>query len=291
MAYAAPASDDLTLTAPDVAIGGLQSNQVYYVVSVDANHIRLSKDYADAVAAEPIAFTGLGSGNDNTITAAVSTIGIGDSASLSSSNEGYAYPTTGCTDNHTQHLNFSTASDVTLAGILSGAKALFKGFTSATDETGNPVSSNVKGQDAKGDTTSNEGLTGAGGARRQRGQSRRCRRWFEISPPCCANGAVDTGQHLRRCRRSGRPSKEISQASASKPEGKGEGSAVALAVAVGIYNNTSQGIIEANTISDAGMATTVSSDVDYPILIDPAQIALGVPAAFASVRAWANWSI
>lgn len=128
LAYAAPAGDTLSLTSPDAAIGGLQTNQVYYVVSVDKDHIRLAKDCADAIAAEPIPFTSLGSGNDNTIAAAASTIGIGDAASLSSTDEGSAYPTTGQSNNGTQNLNFSTSSDVTLSGLLGGASALFKGF-------------------------------------------------------------------------------------------------------------------------------------------------------------------
>jgi hypothetical protein len=174
-----------------------------------------------------------------------------------------------------------TSSDVTLSGLLGGASARFKGFTSATDETGNPVSSNVQGQDASGKTTTNEGLTGGGGVVvnvvNHMVQGLVGNLATKATPT-----VLSTPANISVTSSISETEQEIAQASATRPEGKGNGSAVALAVAVGIYDSSSQAIIEANTVSDAGMATTITSDVHYPVLIDPKQIILGIPAAFVS---------
>src|SRR5262249_8758931 len=69
----------------------------------------------------------------------------------------------------------------------------------------------------------------------------------------------------------------IAQSSVSKPGGS-KGSAVALSLGVGIYDNTAEAIIRGNPRVDAGNDVTVSSTVNYPFLVNPEDLILGIPA-------------
>ena len=263
---------DITVTAPDAAVGGLTAGGVYYPVVVDSTHVRLASSTADALAATPIDLTTVGGGNDDSLAGNTFTDGIGVTAALTSSNEAAASPAEG---NEKPDLgagsSLTSGVGVSLASLLPSAAAAL-GLTSApTTEEGTAVtpSSNSSGLDAAGGVVVNyvdhvvtAGVGTATGAGRA-----------VLSTPQSVNVSATIQESEQ----------SDAQASASRPsdgkDGTAKGSATALSISLALLTNDAEAIAGPAATIDAGNAVSVSSDVEYPFLAAPSDLLGGITSA------------
>ncbi|HEY3919271.1 MAG TPA: PKD domain-containing protein, partial [Stellaceae bacterium] len=254
----------LTIDANDTPIGGLQNNKVYYVVKVDADHIRLADNPADALAALPVTFTSSGSGNSHTVAPSSTINGIGVSAALSASDVAVAAPQTGGSPS-----DFSDpfkGGNASVAGLLGSASALFSS-PGAEDENGTNVDSSVQ----------NDGFAGAGGIAlnivthhvyASVGNEATAQNPTVLVTPADIQVSAAIS--------------ESAQINATAGVSDVKGSAAAVAIGVGVYTNDAEATIYGHTQVDAGGTLSVASSVTYPLLVDPAQLFTQLPGNIES---------
>ncbi|MEJ0068127.1 MAG: hypothetical protein WDO24_04695 [Pseudomonadota bacterium] len=249
-------SGTLTATAADQPIGGLQNNQIYYVVRVDADHIRLADSPADALAALPIDLTGGGSGSAQSLAANPLSGGINDTASLTASDTGSASPTTG--GDAPQVSDLANGSSISLESIFNGASALKAMASGPTDQNGNNINDGVK----------NDGLSGAGGIVVNI-VNHTADAFVGDQATAAAPTVLSTPANITVTSTISQGTQISAQSSVTKPDDS-KGTAVSLSIGVGVYSNDAEATIFSNAKVDAGTALTLSSDVEYPMLADPA---------------------
>ncbi len=264
-----------TVTEPDAPIGGLVDNGVYYVVVVDPTHIRLAKNASYALNATPITFTSLGSGNDNTLSVYPSTVGIGLSSTLTSTDDALAMPTTGQTG-RAAGAAFALASNDSLNSLgLSFGSFIASKLPSPTDTSGGNNNALTSSVNAPSDSN---GFTAAGAiafiyvdhtVKTLVGNLATAQAPTVLTTP----GNVTVVASITETEQI------LSQAYASKPDGS-NGSAFVAAISVGLYTNTAVATIEGNSQVDAGSSLSVSSNVSYPILGTPLGILESIPQGF-----------
>ena len=121
-------------------IGGLTSGDVYYVVKVDNNHIRLVDDPTEVSAVKAIDLTGGGNGLDHSLAASPSTNGVGVQATYTSETRSKAKPEVGGKFNPTKYKDILSKPDIALATIFDNASAQ-SGKAAGTDISNEGLSS------------------------------------------------------------------------------------------------------------------------------------------------------
>ena len=272
----------LDSTVQDQPIGGLRNDGIYYVVEVDANHIRLATSRANAFNAVPIAFGSAGSGTGQQIAAMPLAAGINVDANLTDTVISTAQPVPitipGVLGGVSGSVSISASGlsvqpNVSLGSLFGGA--------SATDGTSGG-SATALPQDETGVTSiqpaGGGSLSGAGSVvfndLQHTVHAYVGNTATKAQPATLATtGDVNVDATLT----------ERGQALARSAPAKTSGSTtVALALAVNIYTNDSEAIVgnpsggpastAADTIIDAGGSVGVASNLDYPFLVNPATI-------------------
>jgi hypothetical protein len=259
-----PAST-LTVTSTDQEIGGLQNDEAYFVVVVDANHIRVTTDETSALEAVPIDLTSLGAGNADQVSATDRTTGIGVSATLSSDVRGKAKGEVGGKINPVKYTGLlSLKPDLLISAILGNSSPT---STLVTGKNPIPVDSNGN---QLAPNNQNDSLSAAGAIVVNYTDN-------VVSATVGADSAagmptvLTTPSNLAVKATISQTDQAIAIANVSKPKTSG-GVAVALGLSVQILQNTTQALIAGNAVTDAGLATTLTSTVTYPFLVVPAQL-------------------
>src|SRR5262249_14408350 len=238
-----------TVTDLDAPISGLENGQVYYVVKMDDNTIRLAPTRDAALQAAPVDLTSEGSGTQ-TLQAADEADGIGIHAALEATNM-----TTAGASISDESLGFPALlqegpvnADVLIAGLANLGSAIPGSVGDKLKET--PLSGE----------SSPIGVAGAIAV------------VFtdhtvvaDIGPTAHlkSNNDVSIGAEINEY------SQTYATAGASKPEESNAVLAVAAGIGVGIYNNTAHAFVEGGAHIDAGNTVRVESAVNSPFLIHP----------------------
>ncbi|MFL9828899.1 hypothetical protein, partial [Rhodoplanes sp. SY1] len=223
----------LTVTVADGEIGGLIDGGTYYVVVVDANHIRLVADPAAVATTKAVNLTSVGSGNYHTLGETKTTQGIAVTADLTATTKSIAKPEVGGKFNWSKYklgADILTKPDVGLALFFKDASAA-TGKTTAVDQNGKEVTSSIK----------NDKLSAAGGvAVNVVGHTVRA----EIGTDATAadRTVLSTKGDITVDATVTQKTQLLAQANVSKPKGS-SGVAVALAIGVGVYENDVQAIV------------------------------------------------
>ena len=260
---------DITVVAPDAAVGGLTAGGIYYLVVVDATHVRLASSAADALAAGPIDLTSLGGGNDDTLAGNTYTDGIGITASLTSSNEAAASPAEG---NEKPDLgsgsSLTSGAGVSLASLFPSASAALSSSEAPVTEEGTAVSSN----------SNSSGLDAAGGV-----VVNYANHVAKAVVGTTAGAILSTPQSVNIAATIQESEQSDAQASASRPssekDGDANGDSTALSISLALLTNDAEAIAGPASSIDAGNALSVSSDVEYPLLAAPSDLLGGVTSS------------
>ena len=263
---------DITVTVPDAAVGGLSAGGVYYLVVVDATHVRLASSLTDALDASPIQFTSLGSGNADSLAGTTYTDGIGVTASLNSTDQGSASPSEG-SPKYTVGAGSSLTGGVgvSLAFLLPGASAALPASETPLTEAGGAVES----------SSSSDGFDGAGGVVFNYADHTVA---ASVGTGTTGEAVLSTPQSVNVAATILESEQSQAQASAARPSdssGKNtsSGSAGALSIAVTLMNNSAEATAGENATIDAGAALTISSDVEYPFLTPLSDLLGGITSA------------
>jgi hypothetical protein len=250
------AGTPLSITATDTPIGGLNNNEIYFVVRVDADHIRLVHSVSDALAAMPIDLTAAGSGANQSVASNPLSGGINVVASLEASNTGSAAPTTG--GDAPQFKDVASGASVSPMMLFNGASALKAMASGPTDQNGKNINDGVK----------NDGLSGAGGVVINIADHT-VDAFVGNQATAAAPTVLSTPANVTVSSTITQATQINAQSSVTKPDDS-QGSAVSLSIGVGVYSNAANATIYSNAKVDAGALLTVLSDVEYPMLADPA---------------------
>jgi hypothetical protein len=259
-----------TVTVGDQEIGGLTNGNVYYVVVVDANHVRLAETRADALAAAPIIFTDTGSGNDHTLTASPLANGIGATASLTADDRSKSKPEAGGKFNKSKYSDALTKSDMSLALLFGGASAQ---ATSGKANLPGPADQNGNGPGKY--SIQNDGLSGAGAVALNY-VVHHVNAFVGNNATASNPTTLKTTAGVTVKATSSNTTQELAQSSVSKP-GKSKGTAVAVAIGVGIFTNDDEATIFGNTAIDASGTIAVTTTNTYPYLTTPSAFFTGIP--------------
>ena len=259
-----PGAAPLIVTAYDQEIGGLTQGETYYVVKIDADHIRLAATPNDALNAQPIllgAGANAGAGAKSQLATGEPTGGVDVKATLKATDKTSAKPEQGGKFNWSKFTNVASYSDISLFPFF-GNNSANSGKTTIQDDKGKDIQKGVQNNKlseagsvafiyADHQTHAFVGDLGA----------------TTVATPgdvTVASATTETWQ-------------EISQATVSKPS-KSSGNAVAISIAFGYYSNDSEAEVFGTSTIDAGGAVDVNSTLTYPFVSDPKTFFTSIPS-------------
>ena len=234
----------------DAEIRGLDSGEVFYVVVVDANTIRLSDSIAGAKAAAVIDLTSKGTGTAHSFDIGL-VEGIGVIAHLDATNQATTGNSAGAAGDSKDEPDQKSA-DVKSSDSASKAKNLVG--------NDNDVSSFSKGNDTA-EKSKGTKFSGAGSI---------VVNYFNHDALAMAgsNSQLKSERDLKIDSSIEERARMQGQSSLTKSESEGTSVGVAASIAVGIYENTSQAIVASGAHLDAKNDIVVNSEVSYPYLVD-----------------------
>lgn len=246
-----PAIDPLTVTSPDAALFGLANGQAYYIVRVDALHVRLADSLEEALAAAPVDLTGAGTGASHGFDTEAKG-GVKIKAALESTNKAGAEPSVG-NDIAALSAIAGTAGGqaefpaLFLSGVANGLMG--KGFSA-----GKYFGEIKKLQDAT--KTKSDGGTGGG-----MGQ------YFShhVLAQVGSTGVVESGSDVTIEAKSKQKATQLKGAAAISI--KGGGDAFAFQFGIGIYNTDVHAIIQSGASVDASGKIKLDSKNQHPLML------------------------
>ncbi|MGQ3353711.1 MAG: beta strand repeat-containing protein, partial [Phreatobacter sp.] len=257
-----PLAPTRTISAPDSAIGGLTTNQVYYVVRLDANRIQLVESPTDIAAVD---LTGLGKGNRHTFTDGGLTVGIGIRAILESKIRNEAEVEIGAKANPLE--GAFTAGNAVGAEALSGVLDVIKELR--TDDKAKTAKTNTNGTAQK---PTNGGLS-LGGAVTVTYASHEVSATVGKGATAGDRATLTSGGDIDVIANVQQKAQITSKSFLSKPvdpTGAQTGSAAdkpsSVAVSVAVYNNASEARIAGTADLDAVGKTSVKAETAYPFI-------------------------
>ncbi|MBH5399906.1 LEPR-XLL domain-containing protein, partial [Bradyrhizobium sp. CNPSo 4010] len=263
------------LTQGDTEIKGLTSGETYYVVKVDASHIRLVDDPSLVSAVKPIDLKsqgGLPLTEKHGLSASTGTEGIGVQATLASTTLNKAKPEVGSKFNPTKYKDFLSKADVSLAAFFGAANVY------DSSRTGKTVVQDQNGNNVPGKDITNDGLS-AGGAIAVNVTIN------NVTATVGSTAHLQSGANVEVLASNTQKNQLISQSDVSKSKTKnpdGNAKAVDLSFAVGYYQNDTEATVESNAVIDARANVMIDSALSYPFLILPADLVLGIPQDFVN---------
>ncbi|MCA9067674.1 MAG: hypothetical protein KDA84_02040, partial [Planctomycetaceae bacterium] len=239
----------------DVALGGLTDSFTYFVTVVDANTVRLSKTEGDALAADVIDLTSLGTGSDHRLNSQ-ETQGIGISATFSGSDT----LTSGATRGGSPSVDGLFLFPETAGGTAGNLRRLFPGSASDSVSTNNSEAQSIAND------SQNDFLRGAAGLAINLFE-------HDVIARVGSSAILNSRANIEVTATTDQSVQIAPEGGSSKGEDEsGSDVASAAAVGIGVYNNNVQAIIEENAVLNARESLTVSAALNYPLLSEPLDI-------------------
>ncbi|HPM80080.1 MAG TPA: hypothetical protein PLF81_05245, partial [Candidatus Anammoximicrobium sp.] len=243
-----------TITRRDPPLRGLNNGETYFAVVLDADHFRLAESEQDALAAAPIGFdAGQGTGTVHSLKGDNEEKGVLVAADLTANNRATSGAAIG---------SEPTFSDLLTKAELQGSLAAIKAILTFN------FKDSFKKPDINGSgTTTNSLFSAAGGLSLN---------LFDHTVRATLGSTADVDSGGNVTLRSSVSQKSQATAQGNLVLGSAKKFASGVALALGFYTNDVQSIVDGDGATgasiDAAGQIDISSDVEYPLLVEPLQL-------------------
>ncbi|WP_428673984.1 LEPR-XLL domain-containing protein, partial [Roseibium sp.] len=251
-----------TLVSPEIE--GLKNGHGYYVIKIDDNRFRLSTNPVGAYKGEIIDLTSQG-GGDQLLETSSSFKGISIRAEMIASNAASAGV---ALSDSAQDVSAAVANFSDPVSMLAGARALYQAIRANNSTT--PPNPNPTPPDPATTPPDTGAPVDLSGTIAINILDHNINATIGSTATLRSGADLEISSHIEQSVQMGSSSEATRDGvddTSQLPDERGD-TELAIAVAVGVYNNSAITTVKSGAVMDAAGLTSVTSNLDYPILID-----------------------